>query len=109
MTSLEDVCLEHKRLHYWAFDFVVTAAGTGIFTALYNTKSGTTMAKAPMEYATVGPKHQNTEDATIGPMPLAKAPNDLKIPSAVPRSFILGTRDVAIEVKVGPQIADPIE
>lgn len=78
-------------------------------TALNKTKSGTSMEKAPMVYATVGPKHQNSEDATIGPIPLAKAPKDLKIPRAVPLSFILGTRDVAIEVRVGPQTADPIQ
>jgi hypothetical protein len=65
------------------------------------------MAKAPIEYATSGPKHQNTDDATIGPNPRARAPRDRKIPRAVPRSFILGTLDVAIEVRVGPQIADP--
>jgi len=52
-------------------------------TALYKTKSGTTMEKAPIVYATVGPKHQNSEEATIGPIPLAKAPKDLKIPRAV--------------------------
>lgn len=66
------------------------------------------MATAPIEYATVGPKHQNRDDATMGPTPLARAPKDRKIPRAVPRSFILGTRDVAIEVRVGPQIADPV-